>query len=103
MNNELKKILDDFIKEFENLPVVKQYVLLKAKMKEDNEFLKLKDSLKNSQKDLALSIGTEQYKDKKTNYQLLLEEYNNHPYVINYKVYEQEIRHLLKEIESCLK
>ena len=55
------------------------------------------------QKALALSIGTSSYQENKEKYEKLKDLYENHPLLINYKVYEEEIHHLLKEIENSLK
>lgn len=103
MNDEIKKAIDNFLEEFKNLPVVKNYISLKKMMKIDSDFLKLKNDLKESQKVLALSINTPSYQDNKIIFEKLKEKYENHPYIINYNVYEEEIRHLLKEIEINLK
>ena len=103
MNNEIRTAIDEFLNEFKNLPVVKSYLSIKDKMKNDPDFLKLKQDLKESQKQMALSINTPTYKENKEKYVNLKEMYENHPLNINYKVYEEEIHHLLKEIENNLK
>lgn len=103
MNKEIKEAIDEFLIEFKNLPVVKNYLLIKTRIKEDKELLSLKQNLKDSQKALALSIGTSSYQENKEKYEKLKDLYENHPLLINYKVYEEEIHHLLKEIENSLK
>lgn len=103
MNKEIKEAIDEFLIEFKNLLVVKNYLLIKTRIKEDKELLSLKQNLKDSQKALALSIGTSSYQENKEKYEKLKDLYENHPLLINYKVYEEEIHHLLKEIENSLK
>ena len=103
MNKEIKEAIDEFLIEFKNLHVVKNYLLIKTRIKEDKELLSLKQNLKDSQKALALSIGTSSYQENKEKYEKLKCSYENHPLLINYKVYEEEIHHLLKEIENSLK
>ena len=103
MNNEIRLAIDEFLNEFKNLPVVKNYLSIKDKMKNDEYFLSLKKDLKDSQKQMAISINTPSYKECKEKYEKIKEIYDNHPYIINYKVYEEEIHHLLKEIELNLK
>ena len=103
MNKKIKEAIDEFLVEFKNLPVVKNYLLIKKRIKEDKELLSLKQNLKDSQKALALSIGTSSYQENKEKYEKLKDLYENHPLLINYKVYEEEIHHLLKEIENSLK
>ena len=83
MNKDVKNVLDNFLQEFKKLPLVQKYILLKNKMKEDEDFLHLKEELKNAQKELALSIGTDLYKDKKDRYQKLEANNNSHPYIVN--------------------
>ena len=103
MNNELKKIIDEYLLEFKSLPVVKNYLSLKQKMVSDVFYLNLKEELKNAQKELALSIGKDSYSKNKIKYESIKNQFDNHPYNINYQIFNDEINHLLKEIESLIK
>lgn len=103
MNEEIKRAIDDFVSEFKSLDVVKNYVLLKRSILEDEDFLNLKEKHKNAQKELALSFNKDDYEQKKEEFERIDELYQNHPYVMNMKGYEEEIHELLKEIEIKLK
>ncbi len=103
MNTNIKKTIDEFLLAFKNHKVVKKYLILKEKLLEDQEFVKLKNQKKNAQKNLALSINKENYNKAKQEFLKAKEEYENYPLYINYLEYYEEVKVLLKEIELYLK
>lgn len=103
MNKELQDKLDEFINDFLNVPSVKQYLLLKEEIASSKEIELLKENLKNSQKNMALSLGKPEYNTNKELYLKAKEEYENHPLIINYNVLIEEVRYLLDELKDKLK
>ena len=103
MNSELKEKLDEFIKEFLEVKEVKQYLLLKEEIVNSQELKDLQEDLKQSQKNMALSLGTSFYEENKKKYLSLKEKYENHPLVINFNVMQEEVSYLLKTLENKLK
>ncbi len=103
MNDKISKTIDEFISEFKNLECVKMYVKLKTELYNDNTFLALKEKRKQAQKTLALSLNSDTYQQKKVEFERIDAEYQSYPVYMNYLVYEQEVHHLLKEIENLLK
>ena len=103
MNSELKEKLDEFIKDFLEVKEVKQYLLLKDELMNSLEIKSLQEDLKQSQKNMALSLGTSTYEENKKKYLSLKEKYENHPLVINFNVMQEEVSYLLKTLENKLK
>lgn len=103
MDEHIKEVIDNFLFNFKNLDAVKKYLLYKNILKKDETFLELKNKKKEAQKALAVSLNSPYYEDKKREYLILEEEYNNYPIYLNYLNYEQEVKALLKEIEISLK
>lgn len=103
MDEKLKRAVDEFIDEFKNHKTVKQYLILKKKLSEDETFLTLKQRKKDLQKELALSINKDNYQCIKDEFIKANEEYENYPLYINYMSYLGEVKTLLQEIELYLK
>ncbi len=102
MNSELKEKLDEFIKDFLEVKEVKQYLLLKDELMNSLEIKSLQEDLKQSQKNMALSLGTSTYEENKKKYLRLKEKYENHPLVINFNVMQEEVSYLLDELQNKL-
>ena len=90
MNKEIQDKLDEFITSF-------------LEVKEVKQFLILKDEVKRSQKDMALSLGTSLYKEKKAYYLSKKREYESHPLIVNYEMLKEEVDYLLNELVNKLK
>lgn len=103
MNSELKEKLDEFIKDFLEVKEVKQYLLLKDELMNSLEIKSLQQDLKQSQKNMALSLGTSTYEQNKSKYLELKNKYENHPLVVNFNVMQEEVSYLLKNLENKLK
>ena len=103
MNSELKEKLDEFIKDFLEVKEVKQYLLLKDELMNSLEIKSLQQDLKQSQKNMALSLGTSTYEQNKSKYLELKNKYENHPLVVNFNVMQEEVGYLLKNLENKLK
>ncbi len=103
MDSELKNKIDSFIDEFLKEPSIKQFLLLKKQIEEDDEIISLRERLKKSQKEMALSLGTNLYESNKDKYNELKMEYDNHPLIVNYYVLKDEVDYLLNELKDKLK
>lgn len=103
MNRELKNDIDEFIDRFLNEPSIRQFLLIKKQIEEDSEIIILHDNLKKSQKEMALSLGTNSYELNKKRYLKYKEEYDNHPLIVNYNVLQEEVDYLLNELKDKLK
>ena len=103
MNSELKEKLDEFIKDFLEVKEVKQYLLLKDELINSLEIKSLQEDLKQSQKNMALSLGTSTYEENKKKYLILKDKYEKHPLVVNFNVMQEEVSYLLKTLENKLK
>lgn len=100
MDKDLQNKIDTFIEDFLNVPEVKQFLLIKKEIEVSEEFKKLKEGLKSSQKKMALSVGTKDYDENKKAYLLCKEEYDNNPLVVNYNALQEEVSYLLEELKS---
>ena len=103
MNSELKEKLDEFIKDFLEVKEVKQYLLLKDELMNSLEIKSLQEDLKQSQKNMALSLGTSTYEENKKKYLMIKDKYEKHPLVVNFNVMQEEVSYLLKTLENKLK
>lgn len=103
MNSELKVKLDEFINDFLEVKEVKQYLLLKEEIVNSQELKDLQLKLKQSQKNMALSLGTSTYEENKKKYLILKDKYEKHPLVVNFNVMQEEVSYLLKTLENKLK
>ncbi len=102
MSDEIKRVIDEYLEEFKKHPVVKKYLLLKRKLNEDLNFQRIKEQKKELQKKLALSLNKPDYEDIKIAYFDAEKAFNDYPLYMNYLVYEEEVRTLLKEVEIYL-
>lgn len=102
MDKEVRDRLDQFINDFLNVKEVKQFLLIKEEISHSEELTLLKEKLKLSQKDMALSIGKKDYNEKKDNYFQTKKEYENHPLIVNYNVLLDEVNYLLNELKNKL-
>lgn len=102
MDKEVRDRLDQFINAFLNVKEVKQFLLIKEEISHSEELTLLKEKLKLSQKDMALSIGKKDYNEKKDNYFQTKKEYENHPLIVNYNVLLDEVNYLLNELKNKL-
>ncbi|MGN1295910.1 MAG: YlbF family regulator [Bacilli bacterium] len=103
MNKELKSKLDEFIAFFLEVKEVKQFLLLKDELSSSKEIENLKEEVKKAQKEMALSLGTSSYKEKKAYYLSKKREYESHPLIVNYEMLKEEVNYLVDELVDKLK
>jgi len=103
MNSEIKELIDQYIKEFNNQEIVKKFFVLQNLIENSYEINLLRENLKKSQKDLALSINNKEL--HKIKLQEYLEAKNcleNNPYVVNYNLLQEEIYHEIVILQEKL-
>ena len=103
MNKEIQDKLDEFITSFLEVKEVKQFLILKDELASSKEIENLKEEVKRSQKDMALSLGTSLYKEKKAYYLSKKREYESHPLFVNYEMLKEEVDYLINELVNKLK
>ena len=103
MNKEIQERLDEFINSFLEEREVKQFLLLKDELSKSKEIEMLKEEVKTSQKEMALSMGTNLYQKKKDYYLAKKREYENHPLVVNYNTLKEEVDYLINELVDKIK
>lgn len=84
---EVKSLRSDI----DNLPVVQEYYRLKETYENDEELQKMRMEIARLK-----SLGKEEERNN------LLEIYNQHPLVVNYEVYKEEVENLLRQIKNII-
>lgn len=103
MNNQLKNKLDEFINQFLSQNEVRDYLLLKEAINNSQEIKELSEKLNISKKQLALSIGKNDYEEKKKQYEILNDKFNNHPLLVNFSILKDEVSYLIDELVEKIK
>ena len=84
---EVKSLRSDI----DNLPVVQEYYRLKTIYENDEELQRMRMEIARLK-----SLGKEEERNN------LLEIYNQHPLVVNYEVYKEEVENLLRQIKNII-
>ena len=84
---EVKSLRSDI----DNLPEVQEYYRLKETYKNDEELQRMRMEIARLK-----SLGKEEERNN------LLEIYNQHPLVVNYEVYKEEVENLLRQIKNII-
>lgn len=84
---EVKSLRSDI----DNLPVVQEYYRLKETYENDEELQRMRMEIARLK-----SLGKEEERNN------LLEIYNQHPLVVNYEVYKEEVENLLRQIKNII-
>lgn len=102
MNQELKTLLDQYIDTFLNQDLVKKYFVLQDQINNSPRLIAMQKELKNAQKQLALSLGKDNYSQMKENFLNLQKEFYQDPIINNYMLLEKEIYEQLKSLQDKL-
>ena len=89
--DKLISISEEIRKELDDLPLFQEYLVLKKEI--DNN-----DELKELKKEILIAKKENRIND----HHKLLEQYNNHPLMVNYVATQNEVRDYLKEISDIL-
>ncbi len=84
---EVKSLRSDI----DNLPEVQEYYRLKETYEKDEELQRMRVEIARLK-----SLGKEEERNN------LLEIYNQHPLVVNYEVYKEEVEDLLRQIKNII-
>lgn len=84
---EVKSLRSDI----DNLPEVQEYYRLKETYENDEELQRMRMEIARLK-----SLGKEEERNN------LLEIYNQHPLVVNYEVYKEEVENLLRQIKNII-
>ncbi len=84
---EVKSLRSDI----DNLPEVQEYYRLKETYENDKELQRMRMEIARLK-----SLGKEEERNN------LLEIYNQHPLVVNYEVYKEEVENLLRQIKNII-
>ncbi len=85
--DEVKSLRSDI----DNLPEVQEYYRLKETYENDKELQRMRMEIARLK-----SLGKEEERNN------LLEIYNQHPLVVNYEVYKEEVENLLRQIKNII-
>ncbi len=85
--DEVKSLRSDI----DNLPEVQEYYRLKETYEKDEELQRMRMEIARLK-----SLGKEEERNN------LLEIYNQHPLVVNYEVYKEEVEDLLRQIKNII-
>lgn len=77
--------------DIDNLPEVQEYYRLKETYENDEELQRMRMEIARLK-----SLGKEEERNN------LLEIYNQHPLVVNYEVYKEEVENLLRQIKNII-
>lgn len=92
MNSKIEELIDQYIKEFNNQEIVKKFFVLQNFIENSDEIKLIRENLKKSQKDLALSINNKKLHEiKLQEYLEAKNRFENSPYVVNYNLLQEEI------------
>lgn len=104
MNSDIKEIIDLYIEKFLSQEEVKKYFILEKKINDSEEIKLLKENLKQSQKNLALSINdNDKYQENLKIYLEAKKAFESNPLIINYNSIKESIYFELKSLEKKIK
>jgi len=99
----LEEKVQDLVDEIHRQTIVVEYFRLRNLIEQSPEIKALRKQLSDAQVALSLSfVDPKQHEAKKTFYETLLNEFNNHPLIANYESLKSELRDLLKNIAELL-
>ena len=102
MDNISKKIDELSASLFEE-ELVKQYFHAVDLINADQALLALSDEVKKLQRMLTLNIAkADAHAQYKKDYELKLNEYNSHPYIVNYTYLKNEVEDLLSHVKKII-
>lgn len=102
--NDFEKQLQKVKELLYNEPIVVEYMKLKQAVSESDELKQMNEKIVALQKEMTLNVHNPKYHAEcKLEYEKLLNEYNTHPLVTNFRQAEQGVENLLNQIRDILK
>lgn len=95
--------IDELSTSFFELQLVKDYFHQVDLINENEELLLLSDRVKKLQRMMTLNVANkEEHERYKVEYEQKLNEYNAHPYIVNYTYLKNEVEDLLTQIKKII-
>jgi cell fate (sporulation/competence/biofilm development) regulator YmcA (YheA/YmcA/DUF963 family) len=100
---QIKAKIAELSESFFALPLVKEYFAQVDLINADTPLLNLSDEVKKLQRLMTLHIKNKDLHQKyKEEYEKKLNEYNSHPYVVNYNYLKNEVENLLLQMKQII-
>lgn len=101
--NEINEALTLLKNTLDEDPLIKEYFLAKELVFNDHFLLKSEELLKELQKEITKNVlDSVKHQELTLKYQKLKEEYDSHPYVINYNSLLSDVNELLQELKAII-
>lgn len=101
--DQIKAKINELSETFFALPLVKEYFAQVDLINADKALLALSDNVKKLQRMMTLHIKNKELHEKyRLDYEKKLNEYNGHPYVINYQYLKNEVENLLLQMKQII-
>lgn len=95
--------IDELSEAFFELELVKDYFKQVDLINENKELLALSDEVKSLQKKMTLNVRNQKvHGEYHALYQTKLNEYNSHPYIVNYSYLKNEVEDLLTQMKKII-
>lgn len=101
--DQIKAKIEQLSHEFFSLELVTEYFNLVDLINANEELLALSDEVKKLQRMMTLHISKkDKHEQYKKEYEMKLNEYNSHPYIVNYQYLKNEVEDLLNQIKKIV-
>ena len=101
--NNFEESLNSLKEELFNLEEVKAYFKLKNEIENNEELISLTKEISHLQRMMTLNIDDyEKHLDYKTQYEICLKKYNNHPIIVNFENVKEEVYQILTSIKTII-
>ena len=103
IDQELSNVIENLREEILRDPCVIRFMELADFIRNSPELQKLEKDIALAKKGMTLNMSDDKkYFRYKNNYESLLAKRKNNPIICNFEIYRDEVRALLKEVESVL-
>lgn len=100
---DLTNLIKLYSEEVTKEPLFEEFLALKTLIENDFELTELSEKLKYLQKMITLNIADKvKHGEFKHEYEITMEAYQNHPYIVNYNNISSEVESLLLQIKAIL-
>jgi len=101
--NKISLKIDELAASFFELELVKEYFKAVDLINENTALLDLSERVKKLQRMMTLHFSKEaEYEKFKLEYETSLNEYNSHPYIVNYTYLKNEVEDLLSQMKKII-
>lgn len=100
--NEIDAKIAELSSAFFDLPLVKEYFNAVDLINGDHALIALSDEVKKLQRLMTLNMNKPSYNQYKSEYEMKLNAYNSHPYIVNYQYLKVEVEDLLTQMKVII-